>query len=231
MQVIGHRGAAGLELENTRSSLVWAIKLGVDAIEIDIRRTKDGRLTVCHDANLEKMSGKNLKISEHSLSELQKIELLDGSNLLSLDEACDIAIAGNTHLIIELKESGCVRELVRVLKKNPGVTASAASFKVSELALLGDVAPEIDLYVLSWTKALEGIHMAQLFKLDGIGINFWLLNPLTYFWAKRRKLKLFVYTVNRKFYAKMIALLYPHVAVCTDYPQWFKPDLRRPKQP
>ena len=46
---IGHRGAAGLEPENTIRSFKKALDLGVDAIEFDIHCLKSGKLVVNHD--------------------------------------------------------------------------------------------------------------------------------------------------------------------------------------
>ena len=43
IKVIGHRGAPGLEPENTLRSFRRALELGVDVIECDVRMTKDGR--------------------------------------------------------------------------------------------------------------------------------------------------------------------------------------------
>ena len=43
---VGHRGAKAYEPENTLKSFERAIKLGVDAIEFDVRQTKDKKLVV-----------------------------------------------------------------------------------------------------------------------------------------------------------------------------------------
>ena len=43
---IGHRGARGLVDENTMESFKKAIEIGVDDIEFDIQRTKDGVFVV-----------------------------------------------------------------------------------------------------------------------------------------------------------------------------------------
>ncbi len=51
-QVIGHRGAPQVEPENTVASFRAAVDLGADGIELDVRRTADGRLAVHHDADL-----------------------------------------------------------------------------------------------------------------------------------------------------------------------------------
>ncbi|MBW2566703.1 MAG: glycerophosphodiester phosphodiesterase, partial [Deltaproteobacteria bacterium] len=37
MMIMGHRGAAALEPENTMRSIERAVEIGVDAVEIDVR--------------------------------------------------------------------------------------------------------------------------------------------------------------------------------------------------
>jgi glycerophosphoryl diester phosphodiesterase len=49
--VVGHRGAARLEAENTLASYERALALGADAIEADVCVTKDGRFVIWHDAD------------------------------------------------------------------------------------------------------------------------------------------------------------------------------------
>jgi glycerophosphoryl diester phosphodiesterase len=50
--VIGHRGAPGVEPENTLASFRAAVGFGADGVELDVRRTADGALAVHHDARL-----------------------------------------------------------------------------------------------------------------------------------------------------------------------------------
>ena len=54
MKVIGHRGAASFAPENTFAGFDLALQLGVDAIETDVQRTKDGKLVLFHDARIER---------------------------------------------------------------------------------------------------------------------------------------------------------------------------------
>jgi glycerophosphoryl diester phosphodiesterase len=49
--VVGHRGAAREEAENTLPSFALALERGADAVEADICITRDGRFVVWHDAN------------------------------------------------------------------------------------------------------------------------------------------------------------------------------------
>jgi glycerophosphoryl diester phosphodiesterase len=50
--VLGHRGAPRVEPENTLAGYRAARRMGADGIELDVRRTADGRLAIHHDAHL-----------------------------------------------------------------------------------------------------------------------------------------------------------------------------------
>jgi glycerophosphoryl diester phosphodiesterase len=55
----GHRGTRGLMPENTIPSMIKAIELGANVIEVDIFTSKDGQVLVTHDKKIN---------AEHSLS-------------------------------------------------------------------------------------------------------------------------------------------------------------------
>lgn len=219
MKIIGHRGAAGSELENTLASLQKAIHLGVYAIEFDVRRTKDGHLVVCHDADLKRIANDSRKISDLSLKTLQKIPLHSSSDVPSLKEAMEVI--GSKRAVIELKDSDCAEELLKVLSEFPSSNVTVASFKHSELAILRKLDANIKLYGLERTNPFDIIHVAKRLNLNGIGLNYWLLNPLTYWLAKRAGLEMYVYTVDRPFQARFLNILYPDVGLCTNYPERF----------
>lgn len=50
--VIAHRGASAAERENTVAAFALAVALGADGIELDVRRTADGRPAIHHDPDL-----------------------------------------------------------------------------------------------------------------------------------------------------------------------------------
>ncbi|MFM7537681.1 MAG: glycerophosphodiester phosphodiesterase [Acidimicrobiales bacterium] len=49
MIVLAHRGASARERENTVAAFALARSLGADGVELDVRRSADGRLVVHHD--------------------------------------------------------------------------------------------------------------------------------------------------------------------------------------
>ncbi|MBA9002420.1 glycerophosphodiester phosphodiesterase family protein [Thermomonospora cellulosilytica] len=52
VEVHGHRGARGLRPENTLPGFAHALRLGVDAVELDVGLTADGVVVVNHDQSL-----------------------------------------------------------------------------------------------------------------------------------------------------------------------------------
>ncbi|MBA3758071.1 glycerophosphodiester phosphodiesterase [Candidatus Saccharibacteria bacterium] len=220
MKIIGHRGAAGLALENTLPSLELARLLGVDAIEFDVRKTADDQLVLCHDTDLSDVSESGEKVSSLTLKQLQTIILKDEQSTIPTLRAA-LKMTGNIPVLIEIKQTGCIEALLEVLHDFPSNPVSIVSFKLEELAHLRRLRPDLKLYGLERTKPFDIIQFARELKLDGVGLNFWLLNPLTYWLAKRQKLNVYVYTVNNRLLGRFIGLLYPDVAICTNHPEWF----------
>ena len=61
IQMVGHRGAAGLMPENTLSGFKKALELGVDAIELDVHLTSDNVVVVTHDYRLNPTITRNAR--------------------------------------------------------------------------------------------------------------------------------------------------------------------------
>lgn len=68
--VIGHRGAAGLAPENTLTSFQLALTVGADALEFDVRVTRDGEPVVIHDPALDRTTNLKGPVRSLTLAEL-----------------------------------------------------------------------------------------------------------------------------------------------------------------
>lgn len=66
---IGHRGAMGHITENTVESVVKAIDLRCDMIEIDVFKVKSGELVVFHDDTLDRITNAKGPIESYTLDE------------------------------------------------------------------------------------------------------------------------------------------------------------------
>lgn len=216
MKIIGHRGAAGLALENTIESIKEGVAAGAAFIEIDIRATRDNRLILSHDDHLKRTYGVDLKIADHTLDELQ----IPCPNLPTLEDA--LRVCRTQGVIIELKEVIDPELLLNALSDYPDLDVRIASFNHHAIRKVRKVSPDIFCYVLEHHSPFEIINHASALKANGIGLNYGVINPLTYLLAKRKKLHIYVYTLNKPWIVKIMRWLYRDIYVCTDFPNLLK---------
>jgi glycerophosphoryl diester phosphodiesterase len=69
--VIGHRGNRAHAPENTLESFLEAVALGVDAVEFDLRVSRDGTLVVMHDETLERTTDGSGPVALRTVAELR----------------------------------------------------------------------------------------------------------------------------------------------------------------
>jgi len=116
---IGHRGAMDLEPENTLRSINRAIDLGVDAIEIDVYRTKDKELVVLHYEGLEKTTNGKGLVWEHTLSDIKKLDAGKGERVPTLQEVLD-TVNGRCDIMVEIKMYGIEKLVMDIINRNKG---------------------------------------------------------------------------------------------------------------
>ena len=76
--VVSHRADWRNAPENSLQGIQNCIDMGVDMVEIDLKRTKDGHLVVMHDKTINRtMSGKGL-VEDYTLAELKAMRLKNG---------------------------------------------------------------------------------------------------------------------------------------------------------
>jgi glycerophosphoryl diester phosphodiesterase len=115
--IMGHRGAAALEPENTLLSIARAMEIGIDAVEIDVRLSKDKEIVVIHDSTVERTTNGTGPVSSYALKEIKKLDAGKGEKIPTLDEVVDL-IGNKVRLVIELKEEGTERKVVELIKRN-----------------------------------------------------------------------------------------------------------------
>lgn len=216
-KIIAHRGASGTALENSFAAIRKALAADVDAIEFDIHLTRDRQVVVIHDSHTARVADTTVHIRDLTLKELQKLSLKNGQTIPTLDEVLDIV--GEKPIFIDIKDDGSAAPLLAVLSRHSRAHVTCVSFRHGELAALRATRPEIPTYVLEHLRPFDIIQNARGLHATGIGLNAWLMNPLTYFLARRHGLALYVYTVNSRLLARFLTKFYPGVAICSDYPE------------
>ncbi len=145
-RIVGHRGAASFEPENTAPSFRYALDAGVDAVELDVTLTGDERVLVHHDLDTRRMCGRGGAIRERALDELRKMTVRAkrsgkgrgrGPRLLSLDEALAI-LRPDVPVFVELKGvadhgPGLAAEVAAALDRTGGLANAWVLSSVPEL--------------------------------------------------------------------------------------------------
>jgi len=103
--LIAHRGGVvGTEhAENSPASVEAAIARGYQMIEVDIRRTKDGRAVVQHDATFERFFGVKAAVEELTWAEVTRLRATPGGTRpMDFEELC-ARCAGRIRLMLDIK--------------------------------------------------------------------------------------------------------------------------------
>ncbi|MFP3456327.1 glycerophosphodiester phosphodiesterase [Psychrobacter sp. SIMBA_152] len=102
--LLGHRGARGEALENTFSGFQYSQNLksrGLAGVEFDIQLNADGHLIVFHDDDLERMCGRQSRIDQLKLTEIQ-CQLQFGQPIMTLASMAP-ALSGFNVIELEIK--------------------------------------------------------------------------------------------------------------------------------
>jgi glycerophosphoryl diester phosphodiesterase len=173
IRVIGHRGAAALAPENTWAGFDLALGLGVDAIETDVRATRDGVLVLLHDERLDRTTDGTGPVQETDWAALQCLDAgawfdarYAGERIPAL-EATLARYGQRTHLVIEIKQEGveaAVLAMVRAAGLLDRVTFTSFAFPIA--AWLKSTCPEARAGHLSPDVGPEAVERAIEVGLD-----------------------------------------------------------------
>lgn len=107
---VAHRGDPYRFRENTTDSLRSALEQGADAVEIDVRLTRDGVPVLLHDATLNRLWGHDRPL--RSLS-AQEVRGLTAGGVPTLAEA--LAATADSRVMIDLPGEPDVRAVRRIV--------------------------------------------------------------------------------------------------------------------
>jgi glycerophosphoryl diester phosphodiesterase len=104
--VVAHRGASADEPENTFPAFEAAIEAGADAVELDVRMSRDGQAVVIHDASVDRTTGGRGLVRDQSVRELKTYRMRSSSGeraeIPTLVEALTV-LSGRVAVDVEIK--------------------------------------------------------------------------------------------------------------------------------
>jgi len=195
MLKVGHRGARAYEPENTLSSFGRALELGVDAVEFDVRMTRDDQVVVIHDGRVDRTTRGKGSVREMTLRQIKELVLENDQRIPTLEEALDF-LDRKVKIIIELKENG-LEEKVLSLVRDKGFEKDViiVSFLEKTLSKTRELDDEVE------TGLIYVRHRNPIQSALKLGANY--LLPFYRFThssdvekAHQKGLKMIVWTIN-----------------------------------
>jgi glycerophosphoryl diester phosphodiesterase len=163
--IVGHRGAPNMAPENTIPSFLKAIEIGVNIIELDVRRTGDGAIVVIHDDRVDRTTDGIGSVKDLTLDGIKKLDAgswfspaFKGTKVPTLEEAL-AAIDGKAVARIELKDGG-LEEGISSLVMELGLKeeVEVASFELARIRKFRELCPAVPGVAISTAFESQFLH-------------------------------------------------------------------------
>ncbi|WP_019392551.1 glycerophosphodiester phosphodiesterase [Priestia filamentosa] len=165
---VAHRGASAYAPENTIAAFDKAVEMKADYIEIDVQRSKDGKLVLIHDTTVDRTTDGSGKVGNLTFKELRNLdagnwkgEQFSGAQIPTFDEILD-RYHGRIGILIELKapelypgiEESVAKELKeRNLDKPQNEKIIVQSFNHKSMKKMNELLPKVPIGVLTSSRA------------------------------------------------------------------------------
>jgi glycerophosphoryl diester phosphodiesterase len=205
--IVGHRGAPRRARENTLDSLDWAESLKADAVEFDLRQTRDGEAVLFHDDNIV-LGHQHASVRHFTIREIERLVLPSDFGDYRIPKLGDVfhRYGHALRYVIEVKTSRETQlfqmaRRVSHLAAEFGVTARClvASFSADFLRKMRETDPDLALdFLFDHPVALpEAGRATPLFPpVDAIGPRFDLASPQLLAQAQAAGLTVHPWTVD-----------------------------------
>ena len=194
---IGHRGARAYEPENTLSSFRRALELGVDAVELDVKKTRDNELVVIHNADVNKTTDGSGSVSELTLEQIKGLVTEKGEQVPTLEEVLDV-VARRVKVLIELKETGTEEQVMELIhKKRLTENVIIVSFSEDVLRKVRELDEEVATGLI-YVRHKNPIQAALDLKAEYLLSLYRFTHSANVKKAHENGLKVIVWTINTK---------------------------------
>jgi glycerophosphoryl diester phosphodiesterase len=187
-----HRGAPYIAPGNSRAAILVALGCGIDLVEVDVHATHDGRLVLWHDDDLH-----GTRIANATIAELRALDLGDGSRILELGEAMELA-QGRAGLMIDLKADGLGAAVGREVRAHRFAPAVVCGHYRESMREVQRIAPETGTSLtLDWAWRLKhGIRRATAIDADAVTVRHTLLTARLFDELRSAGLVVLAWTVD-----------------------------------
>lgn len=205
--VVGHRGSSKVAPENTISAARLAWDQGAHAVEVDVHLSSDNQIVVIHDKGTKRTTGVDYEVSKTPYHTLQGLDAGSWKNKKYKDEKIPVLndivdiIPEGKYLVVEIKSD---KKIVPIIQKG-----FQHHEKVNQLIFIAfDYETICDaklafpdnksLWLSSSFKkdAMPILQKVKKDKLDGVDLNYRMIDPKLMEIAEGLGLEVHTWTVN-----------------------------------
>lgn len=236
---VAHRGASAYAPENTIAAFDKAVEMKADYIEIDVQRSKDGKLVVIHDTTVDRTTDGSGKVGNLTFKELRNLdagswkgEQFTGAKISTFDEILN-RYHGKIGILIELKapelypgiEENIAKKLKeRNLDKSQNEKIIVQSFNHNSMKKMNELLPKVPIGVLTSSSADATEQALQEFSTyaDYFNPSYGIVTPDLVNQVHSLGMKIGSWTVRSQEAADFL-LDVGVDAIITDYPDYVDP--------
>jgi glycerophosphoryl diester phosphodiesterase len=210
-QILAHRGARRAAPENTLPAFARALEMGADGIELDVHRSRDGRLVVIHDFTLEHTTNGIGPVADLTAAELAALDAgnhfapeFAGTPVPTLDEVFDL-VGERARVNVEIKSESwtggdAIEPLVAMIQaRNLYDQVIVSSFNPITLVKLRHADPKIAIGLLLEEDLPPHLRFAwftPILQPQALHPAFGMVDAAFMAWARGRGCVVNVWTVN-----------------------------------
>jgi glycerophosphoryl diester phosphodiesterase len=116
LQIVAHRGGSDWGVVNSLVTLTHALKGGADAIEFDVRFTKDHRTVVMHDDSVDGVSNCHGLVQDMTYKKLRSCRMDDGSTPPNIYEVLKMVAKEHKQAYVHVKVADNKSEAKKVMR-------------------------------------------------------------------------------------------------------------------
>ena len=171
--ISAHRGFSSAAPENTLPALEAALTTGADVAEIDVKLTKDGKLVLMHDPNLDRTTDGSGPGAAMTLAEIKKLDAgkwfdrkFAGTRVPTLDEVLAWS-GGRLGILLEMKncperDPKFIDEVIATIERhNAADFVLPAGFDHPSLAEIHRRRPDWTLEMIMNCRLCDTVHAAK----------------------------------------------------------------------
>lgn len=195
MQVVAHRGASFLEPENTIKAIEKAVKIGADFVEVDVRMSKDNKLVIMHDPDVNRTTDGNGFVKDYTLQELKKLDAGKGETIPTLDEVIS-CVKDRVGLVIEIKEPGTEGKILEKIDENNLENVILTSFYHKSIKNARKMNPSVDAGIIFTGQPVDVKQMASNASANIIFPSYRYMNEDMVKQAKNKGISVYPWTID-----------------------------------